>query len=128
MSVVIALAINRYLDAEALRRLLLNALPRPDKGVEYSYLEELEQAIGKTPALLAASEAADLRLFEAFSPLTLRADQEDGAPPDPKWLSVAERDRRVLEELSQLQQPAPPPRLRPAPPPRLRSCLKRPVR
>jgi|APCry1669189070_1035195.scaffolds.fasta_scaffold00010_17 energy-coupling factor transporter ATP-binding protein EcfA2 len=117
VSAVIALAINRYLDAEAIRRLLLNALPRPDKGVERSYLEALEQALGKTPALLAVSEAADLRLFEAFSPLTLSADQDEPLhTPKGDELSLSEiaaLDRRFLEKVEIA--PGPRPRVVPAP-------------
>ena len=53
----------------------------PRNRLEMRYLHAVEQTFGKTPALLAGSEAAsysDLALLEAFSPLTLRPDRDDG--------------------------------------------------
>ena len=53
----------------------------PRNRLEARYLEAVQQTFGKTPALLAGSDGAaysDLALIEAFSPLTLRPDRDDG--------------------------------------------------
>ena len=53
----------------------------PRNRLEARYLEAVQQTFGKTPALLAGSDGAaysDLALVEAFSPLTLRPDYNDG--------------------------------------------------
>ena len=53
----------------------------PHRRLEVRYLQALLQTCSKTPALLAGSKEAaysDLLLIEAFSPLTLRPDRDDG--------------------------------------------------
>ena len=54
----------------------------PKNRLETRYLHAVEQTYGKTPALLAGSEStsqSNLTLLEAFSPLTLRPDRDDGS-------------------------------------------------
>lgn len=50
----------------------------PRRRVEADYLKTLQQVYGKTPDLLAAGQRSDMRLIEAFSPLSLSPYRPNG--------------------------------------------------
>jgi len=86
LAIVLALVviILRFADVGAAWRTLRAALPGRRGSFEKAYLRAIVNRLGTTPALLVIGSSSDtsrrdLRLLEAFSPLTLRPDSNDAA-------------------------------------------------